>query len=55
MLPFSGRSEDTVKMKNKLIKEGFKVWVLADQGYVYNWLWFSGHKIRGAEIIGKRD
>jgi hypothetical protein len=55
MLPFSGRSEDTVKIKNKPIKEGFKVWVLADQGYVYNWLWFSDHKTRGAEIIGKRD
>ena len=42
-------------MKNKPIKEGFKVWVLADQGYVYTWLWFSGHKIRGVEIIGKKD
>ena len=42
-------------MKNKLIEEGFKVWVLADLGYVYNWLWFSGHKKKGTEIIGKRD
>ena len=25
MLPFCGRSEDTVKMKNKPIKEGFKI------------------------------
>jgi hypothetical protein len=55
MLPFSGRSEDTVNMKHKPIKEGFKVWVLADQGYVYNWLWFSGHPERGTEIIGKKD
>jgi hypothetical protein len=55
MLPFSGRSEDTVGIKNKPIKEGFKVWVLADHGYVYNWLWFSGHKDRGTEIIGKKD
>jgi hypothetical protein len=55
MLPFSGRSEDIVKIKNKPIKEGFKVWVLADLGYVYNWLWFSGYKNRGSEIIEKRD
>jgi hypothetical protein len=55
MLPFFGRSEDTVKMKNKSIKEGFKVWVLADYGYIYIWLWFNGHKDRGIEIIGKRN
>jgi hypothetical protein len=55
MLPFRGRSEDTVKMKNKPIKEGFKVWVLADLGYVYNWLWFGGHKNKGAEIIRKKN
>jgi len=55
MLPFCGRSEDTVKIKNKPIKEDFKVWVLADQGYVYSWLWFSGYKDRDIEIIGKRD
>jgi hypothetical protein len=42
-------------MKNKPIEEGFKVWVLADLGYVYNWLWFSSHKNRGWEIIEKRD
>jgi hypothetical protein len=28
MLPFSGRSEGTVKMKKRSIKEGFKVWAL---------------------------
>jgi hypothetical protein len=55
MLPFSGRFEDTVKIKNKPIKESFKVWVLADYGYIYIWLWFSGYKDRGIEIIGKRN
>ena len=50
MLPFRGRSEDTIKMKNKLIEEGFKVWVLADLGYVYNWLWFSGHKRKAQKL-----
>ena len=55
ILPFCGRSEDIIKMKNKPIEEGFKIWVLADLGYVYNWLWYSGHKNRGTEIIGKKD
>jgi hypothetical protein len=30
-----------VKLKNKPIQEGYKVWVLEDRGYVYNWLWHS--------------
>jgi hypothetical protein len=54
ILAFSGRSEDTVKMKNKPIEERFKIWVLADLGYVYNWLWFSDYKKKGTEIIGKK-
>ena len=55
MLPFYGRSEDIVKMKNKLIKEDFKVQILINQGYVYTWLQFSGYKDRDIEIIRKRD
>ena len=55
MLLFCGRSEDIVKMKNKPIEEGFKIWVLVDLGYVYNWLWFSGHKKKGTEVIGKKN
>jgi hypothetical protein len=27
-----------VKLPNKPIKEGYKVWVLGDGGYVYDWL-----------------
>ncbi len=34
MVPFSGRSKHTLKMKNKLIKEGFKIWALCDHGYL---------------------
>jgi hypothetical protein len=41
MIPFHGNSEHTVKMKNKPIKEDFKVWVLGDKGYVWYWLWYS--------------
>jgi Transposase IS4 len=41
MISYQGRSNHTVKLKNKLISEGYKVWVLGDSGYVYNWLWHS--------------
>jgi hypothetical protein len=41
MLAFRGRSKDTTKFKNKLISEGFKNWVLAEHGYVWNWEWHS--------------
>ena len=34
MVPFSGRSMHTLKMPNKPIKEGFKLWALYDQGYL---------------------
>src|SRR6266487_4769122 len=34
MVPFSGRSKHTLKMKNKPIKEGFKIWALCDHGYL---------------------
>jgi hypothetical protein len=44
MLTFRGRSKDTTKLKNKLISEGFKNWVLAKHGYVWNWEWHSLNK-----------
>jgi hypothetical protein len=34
MVPFAGRSRHTLKMKNKPIKEGFKIWALCDHGYL---------------------
>jgi hypothetical protein len=34
MVPFAGRSKHTLKMKNKPIKEGFKIWALCDHGYL---------------------
>jgi hypothetical protein len=34
IVPFSGRSRHTLKMKNKLISKGFKVWALCDHGYL---------------------
>jgi Transposase IS4 len=41
MIPYQGRSNHTVKLKNEPISEGYKVWVLGDHGYIYNWLWHS--------------
>jgi hypothetical protein len=42
MVAFSGRSRHTTKLKNKPIKEGFKVWCLGLQrGYIYTWRWHS--------------
>jgi Transposase IS4 len=34
MVPFSGRSRHTLKMPNKPISEGFKVWALCDHRYL---------------------
>ena len=38
MIAYRGRSSHKVKLPNKPIKEGYKVWVLDDVGYVYDWL-----------------
>ncbi|MFL5661999.1 MAG: hypothetical protein ACJ8BW_11720 [Ktedonobacteraceae bacterium] len=39
MVAFRGRTKHTTKLKNKPIKEGFKVWALAEHGYIWSWLW----------------
>jgi hypothetical protein len=41
MVPFSGRSKHTLKIKNKPIKEGFKVWALCDHGYLWDFVFYS--------------
>jgi hypothetical protein len=48
MIAFKGRSSHTVKQKNKPIKEGFKVWAQAFDGYIYNWLYHSA-------VVGPED
>jgi Transposase IS4 len=53
MILFQGRSRHTVKLRDKSIEEGFKVWICAFGGYVISWLWHSG--LHGPEgIPGKR-
>jgi hypothetical protein len=55
MIPFRGRSPHTTKIKNKPIKEGLKVWVVAEIGYVYNWLFYSARDgTEGISKIGKK-
>ncbi len=36
---FTGRISDTVNIPTKPTLIGFKIWVLADQGYVFDLLW----------------
>lgn len=39
-----GRSHQTFKMPNKPIKQGYKLFAIADQGYILYWMWASRHK-----------
>ena len=41
MVPFSRRSRHTLKIKNKPISEGFKIWALCDHGYLWDFLFYS--------------
>jgi Transposase IS4 len=36
---FTGRSSDTVNIPSKPTPKGFKIWCLADDGYVIDFLW----------------
>jgi hypothetical protein len=38
---FSGRSKHTLKIKNKPIKEGLKIWALCDHRYLWDFLFYS--------------
>jgi hypothetical protein len=45
---FEGHTKETVNIPNKPTPIGFKQWVLAPDGYVFDWLWHT----RGS---GKQD
>lgn len=49
MIAYKGRTLYKIKLLNKPIKKGYKVWVLNDSGYIYNWLWHN--RIDGSEDI----
>jgi Transposase IS4 len=53
MVAFQGRSSHTIKIKNKPIKEGFKLWVLGFQGYIYTFRFHSG--VDGSENMTRRQ
>lgn len=36
IISYKGRFVNKVKFPNKLIKEGYKVWILGDSDYVYD-------------------
>ena len=38
MIAYRGRTKHTIRIKNKPTSEGYKVWVLAEAGYVWTWL-----------------
>ena len=52
MNKFCGKSKQFLKTKNRPIKEGFKIWKIADHGYVWSWLFYSLKE--GTERIGKK-
>ncbi len=41
MIKFYGRSKHTLKMVNKPIKQGFKMWALCDRGYLFYFMFHS--------------
>jgi len=53
MIPYLGHTRHAIKAPHKPIKQGYKIWALADLGYIFNWLWYS--KAQGTEGLGKRS
>ena len=51
MVAFRGRSKHTVKVKNKPIDQGFKIWALGFNGYIYTFRFHSG--CEGSEGMNK--
>src|SRR5438034_5590484 len=53
MIPYLGHTRHAIKAPHKPIKQGYKIWALADLGYIFNWLWYS--KTQGTEGLGKQS
>jgi Transposase IS4 len=51
MVAFKGRSKHTVKLKNKPISNGYKLWCIRDHGYIWSWLFHS--RVDGVEGFTK--
>ncbi len=44
---FTGRAKEIVNIPNKPTPEGFKIWVLANQGYVLDWMYHAKGQNKG--------
>ena len=53
MVAFRGRSKHTVKLKNKPIDTGYKIWCIGDHGYIWSWLFHS--REQGVESFAKSE
>ena len=53
MFSFHGRSKNKTTIKNKPISKGIKIWILAYDGYVHDWLWHSEEASIGPECARK--
>ncbi|RYC79027.1 hypothetical protein BFJ63_vAg18093, partial [Fusarium oxysporum f. sp. narcissi] len=51
MVPFTGRSKEITLIKGKPTPVGFKVWVIAQQGFFLRWLWHIKSSPYNAVII----
>src|SRR6266480_5254973 len=44
MVRFTGRSHDILTIKSKPIQTGYKVWAVAEKGYILQWIWHRKEK-----------
>ena len=44
---FMGRAKEIVNIPSKPTPEGFKIWVLANQGYILDWIYHTKGRNRG--------
>ena len=53
MISYRDKTKYKVKLLNKSIKKEYKIWILRDSDYVYDWLWHS--RIDEPEEISEKD
>src|SRR5436190_24034413 len=53
MILYLGHTRHAIKAPHKSIKQGYKIWALADLDYIFNWLWYS--KAQDMKSLDKRS
>ena len=48
-----GRAPKTVNILSKLILEGFKIWILANKGYILDFMWYAKGNKKGLVNLDK--